>query len=134
MTRPFDAISWMWSEALAALENAERRRERYFRLVGSSSTPKWEPPVDVYETQDGLIVIVALPGVAARDISLFVDSKGVIIRTERVPIAARSCVHIQRMEIPYGAFERRIDLPAGRYTLHSQSMVDGCLELHLTRD
>ena len=134
MTRSLDAISWMWSEAIAALEDAERRRARYFGLVGSQSTPKWEPPVDVYETAEGLIVLVALPGVAADEISLFIDSKGVIVQTERVPHAARNCRRIHRLEIPYGTFERRIDLPAGRYTLQSQRMVDGCLELLLTRE
>jgi HSP20 family molecular chaperone IbpA len=124
----------MWSEALAALESAERRRGHYFSLVGGRTTPKWEPPVDVYETPEGLIVLVALPGVAAAEVSLLVDSKGIIVQTERAPLAARNCAHIHRMEIPYGAFERRVDLPAGRYTLQSQAMVDGCLELHLTRD
>lgn len=134
MTRPFDAISWMWSEALAALESAERQRGRYFGLIGSSTAPKWEPPADVYETPEGLIVLVALPGVAANEVTLFIDSKGVIVQTERAPFAAHRCVHIHRMEIPHGAFERHIELPAGRYTLQSQAMVDGCLELHLTRD
>lgn len=134
MMRRFDAISWMWSEALAELEDAERQRGRYFGLVGSDTYARWEPPVDVYETQHGLLIVVALPGIALEDVSLFVDAKGVIVETRRVPVAAKSCTRIQRMEIPYGTYERRIDLPPGRYTLEQQRMVDGCLELRLTRE
>ncbi len=131
MNRPFDAISWMWSEALTALEDAERHRERYFALIGSNRAPKWEPPADVYETEQGLLILVALPGVQIENVTLFVDSRGVIVQTERAPLAARNCLRIQRMEIPYGSYERRIDLPKGRYTLRSQRMVAGCLELEL---
>jgi HSP20 family molecular chaperone IbpA len=134
MNRPFDTLSWMWSEALAALEAAERRRGRYFGLVGSDTCPKWEPPVDVYQTQQGLLILVALPGIPMEDVSIFVDPKGVIVQTERIPVAARSCMRIERMEIPYGRYERRVDLPPGRYTLQRQRMVDGCLELHISRD
>jgi HSP20 family molecular chaperone IbpA len=134
MMRRFDAISWMWSEALAALEDAERRRGRYFGLVGSDTYPRWEPPVDVYETQHGLLILVALPGIAMEDVSLFVDAKGVIVQTQRVPVAAKNCMRIQRMEIPYGTYERRIDLPPGLYRLEHQRMVNGCLELQLTRE
>jgi HSP20 family molecular chaperone IbpA len=134
MSSRFDAMSWMWSEALAALEHAERRRAQYFGLIGGRAPPKWEPPVDVYETEEGLTIVIALPGVASDAVSLFVDSQGLVVQTERVPTAMRACRRIHRMEIPYGAYERRIDLPAGRYTLQRQQMSDGCLELYLTRE
>ena len=53
----------MWSAALAQLAMAERLRQEAFappRLGG-------EPPVDVLETEAGLLVVVALPGVARDD-------------------------------------------------------------------
>ena len=40
---------------------------------------------------------------------------------------------IHRLEIPYGRFERTIDLPAGRYDLVQREFADGCLLLELRR-
>jgi HSP20 family molecular chaperone IbpA len=75
-----------------------------------------------------------LPGIRAEQVKLLVDATGLVVRAEREPPSALECLRIRRMEIPYGAFERRIDLPPGRYTLSEQRMADGCLELHLTRE
>jgi HSP20 family molecular chaperone IbpA len=135
MARSFNSDWWMWDEALAALERAEGRQRRFFALLGGrSSQPSWEPPVDVFETADGLRVLIALPGVRSDQVALFVDATGLIVQTERPPSLSLKCQRIHRMEIPYGRFERRIDLPVGRYTLREQRMADGCLELLLTKE
>ena len=43
---------WMWSEAFALLERAERLHREVFRPVGSTArAPAWEPPVDILETE-----------------------------------------------------------------------------------
>lgn len=136
MNRPFDAVSWMWDEALSAFERAERRHRRFFSLLGArrAPLPLWEPPVDVLETDQELWIIVALPGVRAEQVLLSVASTEILVQTQRIPPVAREYVRIRRMEIPYGDFERRISLPPGRYTLIEQSMADGCLELRLAKE
>ncbi len=40
---------------------------------------------------------------------------------------------IRRLEIPYGHFERRIELPAGRFDIARRELVDGCLVLGLRK-
>ena len=40
---------------------------------------------------------------------------------------------IHRLEIPYGRFERRIALPAGRFEVARSDLVDGCLTLSLRK-
>ena len=40
---------------------------------------------------------------------------------------------IRRLEIPYGRFERRIELPPGLYELEAHEYVDGCLCIALAR-
>jgi HSP20 family protein len=135
MTRLFDADSWMWSEAVIALERAEQRHRRFFALVGApKSAPAWEPPVDMFETDTDIWIIVALPGVAADRVSLRVEAAELVVQTERPTRAGIETMRIRRLEIPYGTFERRIELPPGRYALRERQMVDGCLELHLTRE
>lgn len=135
MTRPFDVGAWMWDEALTALDLAERRQRRFFALLGMHACePCWEPPVDVFESADGLWIVVALPGVTGEEIVLRVETGQLVIQAVRAPRADMQAMWICRLEIPYGAFERRIELPAGRYTLRERRLADGCLELHLTRE
>jgi HSP20 family protein len=135
MTRLFDADSWMWQEAVTALELAERRQRRFFALLGvQAQTPAWEPPVDVFETDSDIWIVVALPGVAAERIVLRVEASELVVQTERAHRADIEAMRIRRLEIPYGAFERRIELPPGQYRLCEQRMVNGCLELHLSRE
>jgi HSP20 family protein len=40
---------------------------------------------------------------------------------------------IHRLEIPYGRFERRIELPPGRYDAVRRELIDGCLTLALRK-
>jgi HSP20 family molecular chaperone IbpA len=135
MTRLFDADSWMWSEAVSALERAEQRHRRFFALTGASTcAPTWEPPVDIFETDNDIWIVVALPGVASESVTLRIEAAELVIQTVRPTRSGIEAMRIRRLEIPYGAFERRIELPPGRYALREKRMVDGCLELHLTRE
>jgi HSP20 family protein len=135
MTRLFDADTWMWDEALSALELAERHQRRFFTLIGVHTyAASWEPPVDMFETDGDIWIMIALPGVSADQVVLRVHATELVVQTVRVPRAGIEAMRIRRLEIPYGAFERRIELPAGRYTLREQRMVDGCLDLHLVRE
>jgi HSP20 family protein len=134
VARLFD-VDWMWDEALAALDRAERRQRKFFALLGGQAPQAvWEPPVDVFETDDEVWIVVALPGVRAEQVKLRVEATALVVQTERVPLGMRECARIRRLEIPYGRFERRIELPRGSYVLREQRFTDGCLELHLTRE
>ena len=135
MTRPFDTLAGMWDEALAALDFAEGRQRRFFALLGAEAyEPLWEPPADIFESDADLWIVVALPGVPADRVVLRVEAAELVVQTARAPRAGMESMHIRRLEIPYGSFRRRIELPAGGYALREHRMVDGCLELHLTRE
>jgi HSP20 family molecular chaperone IbpA len=46
----------MWSEALQMLARAERLQREVFNAPGPSGRAAWEPPVDVLETEDAVLV------------------------------------------------------------------------------
>ncbi len=127
-----DPRSWVWAEALELLRGTERLQRRFFQ-VGAAEAPGWEPPVDLYETADGLTLSVALPGVAASELEVFLESGSVVVRGERAfPVEYQRAI-IYRLEIPYGRFERRIPLPAGPFQLVDRRLANGCLTLDLRR-
>jgi HSP20 family molecular chaperone IbpA len=97
----------MLGEALSMLDRAERLQRQFF----THAIDAWEPPVDVLETQTGLEVHVALPGVAADSITIALDPGGVSVAALRPFPCRETGAHLHRIEIPYGRFERRIVLP-----------------------
>jgi HSP20 family protein len=129
-----DPRNWMWAEACAMIERAEQMHRQFFQ-PGSAAAPaaSWEPPIDVFESEHDLLIVVALPGVDTQDIEI--SSEGAVLRVagvRRLPAAVRGA-DIVRLEIPQGRFERRIRLPAARWELSRSSLVNGCLLLNLTK-
>jgi len=55
---------WMWAQACELIDEAERMHRQFFRLAAPARTRvTWEPPVDVFEDEREVVVLVALPGV-----------------------------------------------------------------------
>jgi HSP20 family protein len=130
-----DRIAWMWDEALHALEQVERRQRRFYGLKGVRSTqPLWEPPVDIFESESQILVAIALPGVRPDSVSVQITPDGVVISAERPLPPELATMRVRRLEIPYGRFERQLELASGRYVLCERCMADGCLTLRLTRE
>lgn len=129
-----DPRQWMWGEALGALARAERLQREMFRLASAQSRrPSWEPPVDVFETDNAVVVVAALPGVNEKAVSLAIDAGCLVIAGERTPPKELRTSTIHRLELPQGYFERRVPLPAGRYDGVSHQTVDGCLVVSLRK-
>ena len=123
----------MWGEALSLLEQADRLHRQFFRVAGAEASHSWEPPVDVVESEAQLTVHVALPGVRPDSITVMIDSGGLVVSALRAFPCRETGAHIHRIEIPYGRFERRIDLSAGALALVEKQLVDGLLTLTFRR-
>jgi HSP20 family molecular chaperone IbpA len=124
----------MWSEACEMLARAERLQRELFRPGRSlAQLPSWEPPADILETEDAVLVLVALPGVAADDVMAAIEDGDLLIAGTRVLPPELLTATIHRLELPQGRFERRLRLPAGRYSNVQRRSVDGCLLITLTK-
>lgn len=126
--------AWMWAEACELLEQADRMHRQFFRLAASERTrPVWEPPVDVFEDAREIIIVVALPGVSAERTEVTIEAGTLVIRAESRTFFSGPQCEVRRLEIPYGRFERRIALPAGRLEPSTREWADGCLILSLRK-
>jgi HSP20 family molecular chaperone IbpA len=125
---------WMWAQAFEVLQEAERKRRQFFRLSTPGRGPvTWEPPVDVFEDELDVLVLVALPGVPANRIEVTTEPGELVVRAERTLPFASSPHGLRRLEIPYGYFERRIPLPEARLEAATREVRDGCLILRLRK-
>ncbi len=119
----------MLGEALSLLEQADRLQRQFFRLA-SAEGQVWEPPIDIVETADSLIVHVALPGVTADSITIGMEADAVTVSALRpFAAAAPGAARIHRVEIPYGRFQRRVELPMHALQFSGETLAGGCLTL-----
>lgn len=122
----------MWTEALATLERAERLQRRFFLPAsGERNRVCWAPPIDVFESASELLVLIALPGVAAEHIEIAFEAQVLTVAGERRFPAALVGTTIRRLEIPQGRFERRLAIAAR--TLLRSSFDNGCLAVVLEK-
>ena len=133
--RRTDAGDWMWAQACDMLEEAERMHRRFFRLAPATATQAaWEPPVDVFEDEREIVIVVAMPGVSAERVHIVHERGTLVVRGERpLPFTGRRLA-VRQLEIPYGAFERRIQLPPGHFDVGLPELTHGCLVLRLSRN
>ena len=119
----------MWEQACEAMERAERLYRQFFHR--SRSTSAWEAPCDIFESNDTLTILVALPGVELDQIQVTL-SAGVLIVSGEAPLPREvRDAKIHRLEIPHGHFQRRIELPPARFEVSGRHFANGCLKLQL---
>ena len=129
------ARDWMWSEACEMLARAERLHRDMFRPAGTrAQQPTWEPPVDILETENEVLALVALPGVASDSVEAMIENGELVIAGTRSYPPVLRTADIHRLELPQGRFYRRVRLPAGRYNAKVlRAAADGCLVITLQK-
>ena len=125
--RPLQAL--MWAQACEAMERAQRLHRQFFHRA--SGAPNWEAPCDIFESDETLTILIALPGVEFDQIKVTL-SAGVLIVSGEAPLPREvRDARIHRLEIPHGHFQRRIELPPARFEISGRHLANGCLKLQL---
>lgn len=123
----------MWAEALELINRAERLHKQFFHHAVSTSGPSWEPPADVFETDNGLLLLIALPGVPPEQVRITLEERSLRVSGNRMWPAEVRHARIRRLEIPQGRFERRLELPHGCFEVERQELTHGCVAIYLRR-
>ena len=135
MSRRTDPNQWMWAQAVDFIDQAQRMHREFFRLASNATTEAalWQPPVDVFENGREVVVVVALPGVAADAIEIEAQPGAIVVRAQRPLPFQGAGLRLRQLEIPYGFFERRIDLPQAPLEITGHELAHGCLVVRLAR-
>ena len=105
---------WEPFRGLSTLHDQVNRlfNETVLRGQGEDSAlTTWSPAVDLYETENELVVKADLPDVAEKDIDVRVENNLLTIRGERKFEKSVSEDNYLRVERSYGAFSRSFSLP-----------------------
>ena len=89
--------------------------DRFDRLIertfGRDRQAPWMPAMDVYETDDQIVVTVELPGVHAEDVEVSVEDSTLTVGGAREFSSEVEQERYRRIERRYGAFSRAVTLP-----------------------
>lgn len=95
----------------------EHLEKMWDRLVGGPPgqprflPPVLEPPTDVYQTDDTVVVVIEVGGMRGQDVDLSIDDGRITVRGDK-PAPPPGDRRYSQMEIGRGPFERVIPLPA----------------------
>lgn len=93
-------------------EQVNRLFEGKFSNNGDNSTlTAWAPSVDVYETENELVIKADLPEVPEKDLDVRIENNMLTIRGERKFEQSVKEESYLRMERSYGSFSRSFSLP-----------------------
>ena len=98
------------------------------------SLSDWRPPVDIYETGDGIVLKIELPGVNKDDVSVEVKDNVLTLKGERLLDPEIKDEHYYRKERSFGKFNRSFSLQESiKPDLIKASFKDGVLTVEVPR-
>ncbi len=127
---------WDQSRGLTFQDQINRLFEDNFTRdrSGHADLATWAPPVDIYETENELVVKADLPDLEDKDIDVRVENNTLTIRGERKFEKDVNEDNYLRVERTYGSFMRSFSLPN---TVSSESIRaeyrNGVLTLHMAK-
>ena len=95
----------------------ERMEQAWQQVLGPPGAPHFrpaliEPPTDVYETDECVIVVSEMAGISEEEVEITVDGRVLILSGERKPAGGQQGRLYSQMEIGHGPFRRELLLPA----------------------
>ncbi len=81
------------------------------RLLSEPAARPWSPPVDIFETEDELLLKADLPGMDMKDIDIQIENGTLALRGERKFQNEGKQGGFHRIERGYGSFARYFTLP-----------------------
>ena len=115
-----------------------KRNDPFAELYGEFADrlrgDRWQPDIDVFETETEVVVLAEIAGIRSEDLRVTVDGEELRISGVRRVPERPGVKRLLQMEITAGPFERRLRIPIAfdreRVTAH---LADGFLTVSLPR-
>ena len=90
-------------------EHMRSWRDRLFPI--SDVELPFRPAADLYETSEGLVLRLEIPGADREDLGIDLAGQELVIRGQRRPTPPAHTSRVLHYEITYGSFERSFHIP-----------------------
>jgi HSP20 family protein len=103
-------------------------------FTGETAQVAWQPPVDIFESEDEIVIKMELPEVKKEDIQVSLDDQTLTISGERHLENEEKKDGYHRIERTYGQFARSFTIPTNvnNEALRAECR-DGVLKVHLPK-
>lgn len=95
-----------------AAEFADELRRMFSELGRSALTGECSPPLDVFETDEGIEIVMDLPSVTLDAVRIAAKGNAILIAGEKTPRRSRGDASFHLVERGYGRFARVVRLTA----------------------
>ncbi|MDY6820558.1 MAG: Hsp20/alpha crystallin family protein [Deferribacterota bacterium] len=129
-------LPWDQFKDMFSLQNALNELfEGGFYSSSTSIDGEWSPPVDIYENDEEVVIMLEIPGVEKDEIDIFIDENMLKIEGVKNPPYDNKKEDIYRLECPYGKFKRvfNIGVRVDKNKVNA-SYNDGVLKIVLPKD
>ena len=92
------------------VDSLRNQIDRVFAEIENNNYSSWQPPLELIDEGDNLILRVFLAGINKEDLEIDVTKKSVTIEGKRDRLSSESSNYLYS-EINYGRFHREIGLP-----------------------
>lgn len=109
-----------------------------YRRIAQRRRPEcaapWRPPVDVFETEQGLVVQAEIGGLTIEEIDVLIDEGDLLVRGERAVPQPEGRRLYHESQVRYGPFDVRVRLPFPvDAEMARADYIDGFLTVQLPR-
>jgi HSP20 family protein len=108
-------IRWdPFRDLLTLRDKMNRLFEETFSLRGEEKdliSGTWTPAVDIYETENSVVLTAELPGMDEKDIQLKIENNNLVLKGERKFEKETKEENYHRIERAYGSFYRSFTIP-----------------------
>lgn len=123
-----------WQELVRLQQEVNELFSDFFNRFSSTKEISFTPQINMYETEEEVVLNVALPGILQEDIDISLEDDVLYIRGERPDPYGTIAGPRHIEELCYGYFERQVQLPAKCFSEKIEAdYSDGILNVRLIK-
>lgn len=123
-----------WQELVRLQQEVNELFSDFFNRFSSTKEISFTPQINMYETEEEVVLNVALPGILQEDIDISLEDNVLYIRGERPDPYGTIAGPRHIEELCYGYFERQVQLPAKCFSEKIEAdYSDGILNVRLIK-
>jgi HSP20 family protein len=123
-----------WQELVRLQQEVNELFSDFFNRFSSTKEISFTPQINMYETEEDVVLNVALPGILQEDIDISLEDDVLYIRGERPDPYGTIAGPRHIEELCYGYFERQVQLPAKCFSEKIEAdYSDGILNVRLIK-
>ena len=131
-----------WNDILKEMEQWSRDLDRFMNhvntrpqsLISSMNYMQWNPAVNIYETDDSILVLAELAGVLPEEINIKYESGRLLVWGQRRQLIPEDIRAVHRMEIQMGEFAFVVELPSTVSADEAEARLEtGILQIRLPK-